>query len=118
MRRWFAILLLAMLPLQFSWAAVATYCTHETDKVEAQHFGHHAHEHAADHADESNPAKKLPGAADPDCLNCHGQIAALPDLSVPMNAIVHPSSGPAADTHWQATFAPDRPERPQWARFA
>jgi len=30
MRRWLAILMLALLPLQFSWAAVAAYCGRTT----------------------------------------------------------------------------------------
>ena len=45
MRRWFAILMLALLPLQFSWAAVAAYCGHETGQ-HAEHLGHHEHRHA------------------------------------------------------------------------
>ena len=38
MRRWFAIALLVLLPFQFTWAAVASYCGHESD-AQAQHFG-------------------------------------------------------------------------------
>jgi hypothetical protein len=44
MRRWLAILMLALLPLQFGWAAVAVYCGHESDP-QAQHLGHHEHQH-------------------------------------------------------------------------
>ena len=42
MRRWLAILLLVCLPLQFSWAAVADYCMHESGET-ADHVGHHDH---------------------------------------------------------------------------
>ena len=37
--------MLALLPLQFSWAAVAAYCGHETGQ-HAEHLGHHEHRHA------------------------------------------------------------------------
>ena len=44
MRRWLSILMLTLLPLQFSWAAVAAYCGHETGQ-HAEHLGHHEHQH-------------------------------------------------------------------------
>lgn len=44
MRRWFSILLLVLLPIQFSWAAAAAYCEHESG-ARADHFGHHEHDH-------------------------------------------------------------------------
>lgn len=47
MRRRLAIVLLALLPLQFSWAAVASYCGHETQAATG-HFGHHGHPQHAD----------------------------------------------------------------------
>ncbi|NCV41106.1 MAG: hypothetical protein EBW11_11190 [Betaproteobacteria bacterium] len=40
MRKFLAIFLLVLLPLQFSWAAVAGYCQHEAG-VTANHPGHH-----------------------------------------------------------------------------
>jgi len=43
-RPFLAIFLLALLPLQFSWAAVASYCGHET-QAGAEHFGHHDDPH-------------------------------------------------------------------------
>ncbi|MBU0601652.1 MAG: hypothetical protein KKD25_04520 [Gammaproteobacteria bacterium] len=46
MRRWLSILLLVFLPFQFTWAAAAGYCQHETGAA-AQHFGHHDHKHQA-----------------------------------------------------------------------
>ncbi|MBS0308891.1 MAG: hypothetical protein JSS58_07960, partial [Proteobacteria bacterium] len=44
MKRFILILLLAILPFQFAWAAVGGYCQHEEGKA-AQHFGHHIHKH-------------------------------------------------------------------------
>lgn len=76
MKRWLVILLMWVLPLQLSFAAVAPYCAHEQGAA-ARHFGHHSHKHQdADSADEHQ--SKLPGA-DPDCDYCHHACcAALP----------------------------------------
>nr|ART41037.1 L611 [uncultured bacterium] len=57
MRRWLSILLLVFLPFQFSWAAVAGYCQHETGAA-AQHFGHHDHQHQAAAEQEGAPDAK------------------------------------------------------------
>ena len=46
MKKFLAIFLLVLLPLQFSWAAVAGYCQHEAG-VTANHPGHHTHDHQA-----------------------------------------------------------------------
>ena len=123
MRRWFAILLLVLLPLQFSWAAVASYCGHERD-AQAQHLGHHAHEHHADAvadpgADGSaGQSGKALGSNDLDCGQCHGCCAgiALPAGGLPR---VLPASHPVAPAEAIArTLAPSPPERPQWAALA
>jgi hypothetical protein len=45
MRRLFATILLLLLPLQWSAAAVMSYCQHEADPSAQQHIGHHDHEH-------------------------------------------------------------------------
>ena len=45
MRRFVLILLLTVLPLQWSLAAVASICQHEAGQAEQQ-LGHHVHEHA------------------------------------------------------------------------
>lgn len=47
MRRWLAVFLLILLPLQLSWAVAATYCGHEADPA-ARHVGHHEHRHEGD----------------------------------------------------------------------
>ncbi len=76
MKRWLLILLMLVLPLQMSFAAVAPYCAHE-EGAAAQHVGHHSHTHqAADGQDQHQ--NQLPGA-DLDCDYCHhAASAALP----------------------------------------
>ncbi|MBC7994850.1 MAG: hypothetical protein H7Z15_16585, partial [Rhizobacter sp.] len=87
MRRLLVIVLLALLPLQFSWAAVASYCGHETE-IGAGHVGHHEHEHHGDvsgvaaDASQDADADKAPGAMDLDCGHCHGHCSVMLTLSV------------------------------------
>ena len=92
MRRWLSILLLVLVPFQFSWAAAASYCQHErqhdTGKL-ASHFGHHDHQHKyakGESSDtETRDAVNKLGAVDNDCamchLNCVAPVAVLPALS-------------------------------------
>jgi len=71
MRRWLLILFVALLPLQFTWAAVASYCTHEEAPAQSQHFGHHEHEHHdATGLDDHTPEKAV-SDVDEDCAYCH-----------------------------------------------
>jgi hypothetical protein len=44
MVRWLLVVLIFVLPAQFVWAAVATYCGHES-KPTTVHVGHHDHQH-------------------------------------------------------------------------
>ena len=70
MHRWFTILLLLLLPTQFSWAAMTAYCGHEQG-VAAKHLGHHDHVHKAGSAESSQEGKKPQGSVDADCAICH-----------------------------------------------
>lgn len=141
MRRYLAIILLALLPLQFSWAAVASYCEHETQ--DAGHFGHHDHDSDHDHAhhagasSEAGPAADLTadasptpdeavsaegdqalGAVDPDCGHCHGTCSAMLiwPLGMPGALSAEPPSATLDETG--GAHAPTRPERPQWLALA
>lgn len=121
MRRLLAILLLTLLPLQFSWAAVASYCEHETQG--AGHFGHHEHEHHAASdaepvADAEPQGDKAPGTLDLDCGHCHGHCSVMLTLSanLPGTLSTAPPSASADDT--DAAHAAARPERPQWRPLA
>lgn len=66
MRRCLTILLLLMLPLQLGWAALGTYCEHESGS-QAEHAGHHFHQHSErDDRDSSEPGK----SSHVDCSVC------------------------------------------------
>lgn len=129
-RRFLLLALLAVLPLQLSWAAVAVYCQHEAETpAQARHFGHHEHHHdhaASTHAERSPvdveskkaDAAKALGATDPDCGHCHGACASLPG---PRSALIFSlpvSEAPADTTRAIAPRAVAPPDRPQWARLA
>lgn len=126
MRRLFAILLLAFLPLQFSWAAVAGYCGHESG-AQAQHLGHHDHQHT-DHADQTDQTDVSmgddqanaagPTGSDFDCGHCHTSCCNLPALAntpLPLAIASHPVTPGESILR---TLAQTPPERPQWLRFA
>ncbi len=120
MRRWLAIILLAFVPFQVSWTAVASYCPHEPT-TESSHLGHHEHQHNADltqSADESAEEQKAPGSVDLDCVNCHGWSGAMP---LPAAALLPPlnTSRPVPLVAvFEPAHAPSPPERPQWLSLA
>lgn len=68
MKRIFLILMMVVLPLQISWAAVTNYCQHEEGKA-SQHFGHHDHKHNISSSGKQD--KSDPGKIDADCGFCH-----------------------------------------------
>lgn len=118
MRRWLSILLLAFLPFQFSWAAVTTYCEHESG-VRSRHFGHHEHQHQQSAGESSEASKvKLSGALD--VADCHFHCQCAVDF--PASVMMPMALGSQPLTDWRGSDAvapvPSRPERPQWAAHA
>jgi hypothetical protein len=115
-------LLLVFMPFQFSWAAVATDCGHESG-TRAKHFGHHEHKHQQP-AGESSEASKLElsdllgGALDTGDCHLHIQCAAdmpaalVMPLGIASQALTHSTLANA--------IAPglSRPERPPWVDLA
>lgn len=113
MKKLLLIFLLAILPLQFSWAAAAVYCQHENE-VNTQHIGHHEHQHKTSHADdESKDSSKIKLHAD--CVSCHGSTASFAILST--DAQLHAPSAHviAADAYMLNSTHLSRPERPKWS---
>jgi hypothetical protein len=115
MRRWWSLLLVFLLPLQFTLAAAAAYCQHEAHP-QAQHFGHHAHVHHEHHdaVDASQPAKAGQGAADLDCGVCHLSTAQPVSMQFALAAAVIAPDVPQAAIHPLRSRDPDRLERPDW----
>lgn len=66
--------------VQVSWAVASSYCMHETG-IEAQHFGHHDHQHKAD-TDTPQSAKTKLGMCDSDCDFCHHSYANIVSVHI------------------------------------
>jgi hypothetical protein len=128
MRRWLAILMLTFLPFQFSWAAVAVYCGHESkaqSRTEAQtstqHVGHHDHQHLGNvgTSQPSDPAGQNTAANfDFDCGHCHGSCCSMPALVGITTPIAATSRPPVLTPGAVRTLAQSPPERPQWLHLA
>ncbi|TAH44645.1 MAG: hypothetical protein EYC67_12945 [Betaproteobacteria bacterium] len=109
-------LLLAMMPIQLWFAAVGSYCRHESGAA-ARHVGHHDHRHHD--ASASKDVGKEKGStptlqADADCGACHlnapGATAAL--IAFVTAGIV---IGETALRRPSPSIFPPEPERPKWA---
>ena len=121
MSRWVVALMLVLLPLQFSWAAVASYCQHEraTSASTVQHVGHHEHQHESDTTvGNAKVGEKNLDKFDPDCRSCHGLglgAVYVPDFKMPAdrgNGMNAPVLSPLAGV------SPIPPDRPQWPSLA
>lgn len=106
MRRMLLIFLMCLLPFQWSWAAAASACEHESHQ--ASHFGHHEHEHRdagqANHeADGESPADLAD--SHPDCATCHGLGGAF----VGADESLAPALPPGGPLPPYAAHCPDAP---------
>ncbi len=123
MRRWLAVLMMVLLPLQFSWAAVTHYGGHEAG-VDAAHGGHHVHlghSHASADADPHHQAGSDGTGSEPsemDCGHCHGFCAGMLEARCGFVAQANTSPMPALWAAPRAEHLPAQPERPQCARLA
>lgn len=114
MRRIVMLCLVLLLPVQWTWAAAAAYCTHETSST-AQHLGHHEHKHRADTSGKTSASKLV---VDDDCTLCHLSGLQWVDMGMaPLLAVdlAPPSieSGVVFSSH-----IPIGPERPDRSRIA
>ena len=114
MRRWLAVLLLTLLPLQLSWAAVSGYCQHETGAA-AQHFGHHDHQHQSNAKVKSDNGGKTSGVFDIDCSICHAASCPMAFQASSLVPKLHTATGMHNGDLEPLTSAPPAvPERPNW----
>lgn len=119
MRRWLTILLLVMMPLQLGWAALGSYCQHESGN-QTKHFGHHVHQHQSQAGSEDDDGPDPQGGK-----NLHGDCNACVSAGVtPIlsdAALFDVNSSSAGKTGFQAhplSRPSSPPERPAWARLA
>lgn len=110
MKKYLLILLMLILPAQYTWSAAAVYCQHEQNA--AYHFGHHAHHHKATSEEGAHHGKVT--TLDNDCEYCHLFYHAF---LVPFDT--HPAAQPALTYTAPGTLSytshiPRRPPRPNW----
>jgi hypothetical protein len=112
MRSLLLICMMLLVPVQWTWAGVATYCAHETG-VAARHFGHHEHQHhaASDEVSKDNTSVS-PSGLDADCGICHlgtgHGIVPAHDLPMPDAGHAPPQDDPLP----YGSHIPGGPERP------
>ena len=121
------MLLLVLLPLQFSWAAVGEYCAHGAAGTGLAHDGvlqlaHHDHGDHGEPAPDSADAAATDGstASPPDCghTHRHGHVVGLLEAVAALPLLATGARPPAAHPARLALQPPTPPERPQWARLA
>ncbi|WP_411565004.1 cation efflux protein, CzcI family [Rubrivivax sp. A210] len=120
MRRWLAMLLLALLPLQFSWAAAAVYCGHESGEP-ARHLGHHEHQHEGQAGLDKDGApvdQGAPAGFDLDCGHCHVSFASLPAPAASLSSALRAPHPVVQAEVAVRTLPQSPPERPQWSPLA
>lgn len=115
-RRILFTFLLALLPFQFSLAAVTSYCRHETGSA-SKHLGHHQHQHqyrAVAGEVATIPESGVPTGTDNDCGICH-LSAAQSILDRTSVALGPPDEPPRFQYGWRyesyISSGPDRPDR-------
>ncbi|WP_416221439.1 cation efflux protein, CzcI family [Rhodoferax sp.] len=113
MRRWLLVFLLVLLPLQLTWAAVSTYCQHES-MPSVQHIGHHAHKHATVTTDNDGSAGVDGVSVENECGVCHANCSVAFQSS---SKTLRLTTGPVrihANAAMYLAHYQDLPERPQW----
>ena len=116
MRRFLILFFALLLPLQFSWGAMARYCAHETGS-RTTHIGHHVHAHHASAAS-GEVAAAQPGSDDPDCSYCHlGSVQPLAH-SMPMPVVLKARAHGFPEPLPQSGHHPGGIERPNWPAVA
>ena len=113
-RKFLLALLIMMLPVQYSWAAVSAYCSHEDAATAKAHFGHHVHKHVSNAGGDGH---SKPTSSHTDCHFCHLNWSMAFD-STAIIAFAMPALVMARDQVLTPHYIPSRPERPNWAAVA
>jgi len=128
MRRLIALILLVLVPLHFSWAAMASYCQHETGPL-ATHLGHHSCKHEVAGLKDASGTTSLDDKAgrqgsqtgaqnsaqtDADCGMCHLGKAHLTELDFKLKPPMVGALLFATPIVNYTSFQPAALERPKW----
>jgi hypothetical protein len=112
------IVLLVLMPMQLTWAALSVYCPHETGSSAPQIKNHeHQHQTAANLDDGGDP--HATGSADADAGACHaGHITALFGSGHLLAVSVSSETYTAHQIQVPSPPLLSLPERPNWAALA
>lgn len=119
MRRWLSLLLLIVLPLQSNWAALSAFCQHEQG-IQANHIGHHLHQHEHDRPDEATTsAEQAQGhkhitSIHGNCSSCLITLLSLPvqdPYLVSLNTFSPTPEHEPPNPLFRPTTPPERPDR-------
>lgn len=103
------IFLLVVLPLQYSWAVVASYCQHEKELV--THLGHHTDEHKNNEDRDDSDKNKLSSLHE--CEYCHQACQASLTPAISSLMLLQGRSILASQPLLYSSYIPDGPERPE-----
>ena len=119
MYRLIAVFMLALLPFQFSWSAVAAYCMHESTTSQAQHVGHHEHKHeSSSGVGQADKNGQNADQFDVDCWVCHGAGIGALHFAFAKQNISHDGDMGVQPNERVAEVTPSPPDRPQWPVLA
>lgn len=102
-----------LLPVQWTFAAAAAYCMHESGPAVTKHVGHHEHVHNVSTAESSEKSKSTnAGTQDLDCDYCHLSASQwLPALHAFAQPVMRTPS-PPEDPLLVGSHIGSGPERP------
>lgn len=112
MRRVFAIFMAVLVTLQFSWAAAASVCTHESSQA-VQHVGHHAHEHKSAQSGSDHGGSPLK-SVDNDCPVCHFGGPGAMSVHQAADQTTFARIRPSEPSQPKLPLVSEGPERPNW----
>jgi hypothetical protein len=114
MKRVFLVILILLLPLQLSWAAVASYCQNEVSQARV-HFGHHEHKTSQQPVSMKDHVSKGAVDNDTECgfchLSCCKSVTAYTQLKLP--ADFNLAAYPLIPSDFSSHIA-EGPEKPNW----
>ena len=119
MHRFLAVLMLVLLPFQFSWAAAASYCMHERAPSHGYTAARHEYKHGASSLpDKDGHGLQAADAFDVDCCLCHGLGIGVTHFFVSMKAPTPPANVVIQSALPLSGITQSPPERPQWRSLA
>ena len=118
MRRFIALLLIVLLPVEAAWALAGTICTPQTMAAAGGH-DHHAHHTGDAPLEQTAAAEQAPCADGADhCASCHGGCCGPLGLQSAATATTSDTMEIPPSLRSVPSPALARPERPKWPGLA